>query len=257
MELKPVENSCAVEIDPGVPAIGRIRLWVPEAIVSNIGNCAVYPVGDWSTSADGLRQTIPVENSVGPGNCPRIDETSFECCGIRIPADQRVEWETSVFAEKDRTTFTIRVTNLGDQPVRKATAAICMKFCEAEWWSDEKTFGVRDGTATALSELGMDAGQPNTFQAYLLKGVEYENVFYREYWGINRHRLDRALLVSEHTEAGLCVGIESESAYGMHSNRGNPCTDMLLAFGDIEGHGTAEAAGAMWVRRGLGKDIIG
>ena len=47
MQLTPVKDSTQVRIDTGDPNIGALRLWVPEAIASNTGVSAVYPVGTW------------------------------------------------------------------------------------------------------------------------------------------------------------------------------------------------------------------
>jgi len=256
MKARPVDDSTCLELATGFPDIADLRLWVPEAITSNTGNSAVYPVGKWAGSPDRLSQKVPRENTLGPGNCPKVDENTFECSGIRIPADSPVEWETTVLLDEDHATFTVRLTNLGDACLRKAAGAICLRFTDAGWWSDEATFAISDGAMVSLATLGREAGQPNPFQAYLLKGQTYDHVFYHEFWGINESRLDRGLLVSEHAEAGVCVGIESETAYFMHSNKGNPCTDLMLAFGDIEPQGTAEAGGTVWVRRGLARDLV-
>ena len=256
MKAHPIDDSTCVELATGYTAVAKLRLWVPEAITSNTGNSAVYPVGKWTGSPDRLWQKVPRENTLGPGNCPKVDDNAFECCGIRIPADSPVEWETTVLVDEDRTAFTVRLTNLGDTQLQKAAGAICLRFTDAGWWSDDATFAVSDGAMVSLATLGRDGGPPNPFQAYLLKGQTYDHVFYHEFWGINENRLDRALLVSEHTEPGVCVGIESETAYFMHSNKGNPCTDLMLAFGDIEPQGTSEACGAVWVRRGLARDLV-
>lgn len=256
MEAHPVDNSTCVELATGHEAIGNLRLWVPEAVLTNTGNSAVYPVGTWDATGGQLTQKVPREHTIGPGNCPKVDEKTFECCGIRIPADCPVEWETSVLIEEDRATFTIRLKNLGETPMRKAGAAICLRLADADRWSDDTTFAIADGELVTLTALGRDGGQPNAFQAYLLRDQTYDHVFYHELWGINENRIDTALLVSEHAEAGVCVGIESETAYFMHSNKGNPCTDLMLAFGDIEPQETAEACGTVWVRRGLARDFM-
>ena len=58
-------------------------------------------------------------------------------------------------------------------------------------------------------------------------------------------------MVSHNRLAGLCAGVEAERAYFVHSNGANPCTDMMLAFGDLAPGQTAEAQGQVWVRHGL------
>jgi hypothetical protein len=248
LELQPVEASTYVEISTGSAALGRLKLWVPEGIETNAGCSAVYPVGHWKAMPSGLVQQVPVEDSVGPGNCPRISPDEFECCGIRFPADSPVEWRTEVSAQGDGVRFTLWVTNRGAAVMRKAGAAICLKFEDGAWWSDETTYAVSDGMLVSLAALGRGAGRPNGFQAYLLRGQTFDHVFYREYWGFNERRVDRALLVSEHAGAGLCVGIEAPAAYFVHSNPGNPCTDLMLALGDIAPGQSAQAWGTVWVR---------
>jgi hypothetical protein len=256
VNLKPVENSSKIEIETGVPAVGRLLLWVPEGVGSDTGLCAVYPVGTWEESDDGLAQSVSGEQTTGPGNIPRIDADSFGCSGIRIPADCPVEWRTLVSAGERSVEFSMKLTNLGDSTIRKAGAAICCKFLDSSWWSDETTFVSVRGEPTPLSSLGRDAGKGKPFQAYLLEGESFDHIFYREFWGFNPQRIDKPMIISENARAGWCVGIESDKAYFMHSNRGNPCTDMKLAFGDIGPGDGAEACGRVWIRNGRAKDLI-
>ena len=247
VQIYPIDNSTQFVVATGVAGIGDLRLWVPEAIMSERGNCAVYPVGSWSGTSVMWRQTIESHQSIGPGNCPKVDDQTFECCGIRIPADQPVRWETRVVAGDAEVRFTIRLTNLGDAPIRKGGAAICLKFLDGNWWSDRTTWAIRNGQRVALAALGTDAGRANPFQAYLLADQTYDHVFYHAFWGINRHRVDLAVLVSENPMAGVCAGIEAPRAYFVHSNRGNPCTDVMVGFGDIGPGQVAEAGGRVWV----------
>ena len=256
MQARPIEGSTAVELTTGFLELGKLRLWIPEGISTNTGNSSVYPVGTWIAEEKGLRQRVGPDDAIRPGNCPKIDENTFECCDIRFPVDQPVEWETTLRVEGDRAVFAIRLVNLGDTPLHKASAAVCLKFLDADWWSDETTLARSEGQTVSLAALGRDAGQPNSFQAYLLRDQTYDHVFYKEFWGFNQHRLDVPLLVSEHSEAGLWVGIQAEQAYFMHSNRGNPCTDLMLAFGDLEPGGSAATTGTVWVGRGRAQDLM-
>ncbi len=257
MQLIPEPNSTRLTVETGNPEIGDLSLWTPEAVATNTGMCAVYPVGSWEGLPRELHQSIPSTARVGPGNCPMIDNATFECCGIRMPADHAVEWATTVRAQDNGVSFTIDLTNLGDSPLRKAGAPICLRFLQSDWWSDASTWAPVNGQPVSLQQLGRDAGRPNGFQAYLLKNQTFDHVFFREFWGFNRHRLDQAILISEHRQAGICVGIESDTAYFMHSNRSNPCTDMMLAFGDIGAGQTARADGMVWIRKGSPRQWIG
>ena len=50
-------------------------------------------------------------------------------------------------------------------------------------------------------------------------------------------------MVASHLAAGCCVEIGGPRAYFLHSNRGNPCEDIMLAFGDLPPGGTTESTG--------------
>jgi len=235
----------------GWPEAGDVLLWVPECIMSNTGCSAVYPHGGpWRETDDGWSQEVTEDGIYGGGNCPRVDENTFECVGIRFPVDSTVRWTTTVTAARDRVEFRIRLTNTGGKTIEKAGAAICVKFIDPAWWSDNAVFVVTGGRLRSLADLGRDAGLPNDFQAYLLEGEEIEHRFYREFWGFNEHRVDAPVIVSQHPDAGFCVTVAADRAYFVHSNRGNPCTDMMLAFGDLPAGNTAEAAGRVEFHRG-------
>lgn len=248
MELSPHGNTCEVVLK-GPEAIGPMRLWVPEAIMTEHGAGAVYPVGGpWRWEDGDLVQVVEPEGNFGPGNVIRVDAQTLECAGIRFPVEGPVRWRTRLRSTGDGVRFTIDLTNLGTSPLRKAGAVICLKFFEAGWWSDESVCVVSGGEVRTLKDLGRDAGRPNGFQAYLLAGAAFDNVFYREFWGFNRHILDRPLMVSDHGAAGLRVGIAAERAWFLHSNVHNPCTDVMLAFGDIVPGATARTSGEVWIR---------
>ena len=255
MRLAPKVNSSRIEIETGEPALGGLMLWVPEAICSNQGMCAVYPLGTWVRQEEGFSQRVTVSNSIGPGNCPRIDDATFECCGIRIPADSQVEWETDVTTDENNVRFAVRLSNVGKTLIRKAGAAVCLRFLHPGWWSDSTTFVSSGQRMVSLANLGRNAGRDNGFQAYLLRGESHDHRFYGKFWGFNERRLDIPVMVSENTSAGLCVGIQSDRAYFLHSNLGNPCTDIMLAFGDVRPGKTSEALGVAWVRRGCAADF--
>ena len=81
-------------------------------------------------------------------------------------------------------------------------------------------------------------------------------MFYHHHWGFNGHTVDRGLIVCEHVQAGVCVGIEASAAYFVHSNLRNPCSDVMLAFGDLPPGATADAEGAVWIRAGEAHEAI-
>ncbi len=257
MIITPVENTSQLHIATGIAALGDLLLWVPEAIMSDTGASSAYPAGSaWATDGSFWVQTVWREQLFGPGNCPQVEPGVLECAGIRFPMDSMVEWETSVRAEGDTISFAIKLTNVGDQTLRKAGAAVCLRFVQPDWWSDERTFVLSGPGVRSLAELGREAGRDNGFQAYLLRGQAYSHAFYREFWGFNRHRLDKSVMVSHHPGAGLCVGIETDSAYFLHSNRNNPCTDIMLGLGNVEPGQVAEAGGLVWIRSGFPEGFL-
>jgi len=233
------------------PPIGDVRLWVPEAIMSNKGGCAVYPVGsDWKRDGNRLIHRVDRDGNFSGSNLHRIDDETLECAGVRFPKDNPVAWQTTLVADADSVKFDIQLTNLGQRTIEKAGAAVCLKFLNAPWWADEHTFVRSAGHVLPLAELGRHAGQPNGFEAYLLEGEAFDNGFYREFWGFNRNRLDAPMMVSQCYPAGLGVMIRADRAYFLHSNAGNPCTDVMLAFGNIQPGATASSAGSVEIVSG-------
>jgi hypothetical protein len=256
VKLQPQRNTCEVII-AGPAAAGDMRLWVPEAILSDRGASAAYPIGRlWERHGNTFTHEVVEAGLFGPGNVKRIAPDMLECVGIAFPLDPPVNWRTTVTAQPDGVTFCIELTNVGEATLVKAGAAICLKFLQAAWWSDDDTFVLSDRRVQSLSALGREAGPPNGFEAYLMAGQSFDNVFYHEFWGFNAHRLDRPMMVSRHRQAGLCVGIEADHAYFLHSNRGNPCTDVMLAFGDVRPGQTATACGRVWIRPGRASEHL-
>jgi len=241
----------------GPTGIGSIRLWAPETICTDIGCAAVYPPGTpWKEEGGRWTQEVPEEASCGEGNCPKVDADTFECCGIRIPHDGRVAWRTTVIPTETTVEFLIRLKNVGATPIRKAGGAVCVKFVDSGWWSDERVFVRSDGEVRSLAQLGRNAGQDNGFQAYLLHGQWLNHPFYQEFWGYNESRLDLPVMVSENPDAGLCVAVEASCAYFLHSNPGNPCTDLCVAFGDLAPGEEAETAGRITVQRRSARAVL-
>lgn len=241
----------------GPAGIGEISLWVPEAIGTRLGGAAVYPLGGPWVQEDGrLVQHVTQEDSIGPGNCPKIDAETFECCGIRYPHNGHVEWQTTVIPADSSVEFSIRLKNVGDTVIEKASAAVCVRFSDGQWWRDESVFVRAGGAVRSLAELGRDAGLPNGFQAYPLTGQLVEHPFYIQFWGVNRNHLDWPVMVSENPEAGLCVAVEAPRAYFLHSNPGNPCTDLSVAFGDVAPGGEAEAGGRVSIHQRKAAEVL-
>jgi hypothetical protein len=248
------DDSTRVRVNTASP-IGIIELWVPEAIMSERGACAIYPNGARWRRVDGAwEQNVDTPQSYGPGNYTRVGD-EIECVGVKFPVDSPVSWRTRLTPGLQRVAFEIRLRNTGTKTIRRAGAAVCIKFLDAGCWSDESTLALSGGKSTTLAKLGRDAGD-NRFEAYLLRNEEFANPFYDKFWGFNRHRLDRAILVSEHRDEKCFVIASAERAYCMLSNRVNPCTDMMLAFGDIEPGAEATSSGFISIESGPAADFI-
>ncbi|MBI4578983.1 MAG: family 43 glycosylhydrolase [Planctomycetes bacterium] len=247
------------------PEIGRVRLWVPEAIMSDRGASSIYPKGDaWQWDGSAWNQHVGTQRLFGGGNAGLVDERTVECAGVRFPRDGEVSWHTRVQPGPDRVDFTITLTNRGSTTIRKAGAAICALLADADWWSDGRVFVRSTGRWRSLADLGRSAGRDDRFEAWLLDGESFDNVFYRQFWGFNKNRLDRPIMIAERhapTSTGPAgsrevwsFGITGERAYFLHSNRDNPCADIMLAFGDVPPGETRRAHGTVWTGPGTARD---
>lgn len=232
--------------------VGRMVLWAPEGVMSNTGACAIYPVGQWERVDDGWRQHIEPATAFGSGNARVIDDQTMELAGIRFPKDQPVAWTTTVKVGRSAVALELCVTNRGSKPIERAGAAICLKFLDGAWWSDDATYAWSGGKLCTLSELGRTAGPDNGFEAWPLVGKEFDNLFYHQFWGISSRRLDAPVMISEHKAGRTCVMIQGSDAYFLHSNLGNPCTDIMLALGTIAPGQSATATCAVSVLPGIG-----
>ena len=245
----------------GPPDIGEIRLWVPEAVMAVPGAAAIYPRGQpWRREGGSLRQVVENDEIFDKHQVRRLDNDTIEFHKMRLALAGPVRWESEVRRSDDGVSFTIRLTNRGTQTIRQAAAAVCVKFLDgAKWWNDDRVMGVFEGRLQPLSQLGRTESRfyrPNPFQLYLLRGQTFDNPFYRDVWGVNPHRLDRPLLISEHRAAGLCVVVSAQRAYFLHCNHSNPCTDLMLAFGDLGPGKTADATGQVSIRRGTAAQVL-
>lgn len=254
--VAPRDESTRVEVQTNSP-IGRIALWVPEAVMSDRGACAIYPQGAPWRQVDGAwEQAISVRESYGPGNYRRVSEDLIDFVDIDVPIDSPVSWTTRLKSEPGRLTFEIRLRNAGKEAIRRAAAAVCVKFLDADWWSDETTLAAVEGGSTSLAKLGRGEGADPRFEAYRLRDQSFNNPFYVAFWGFNRQRISQPMLVSEHREAGLCAVVSCERAYFMHCNFDNPCTDAMLAFGDVPPGEESTARGAIEIAPGRAADLL-
>lgn len=226
----------------GVGGRQDILFWAPEAIITETGASSIYPNPPaWTSQYGRWIQRVTESHLFGPGNAPEVEPGVLECVGIRFPKDQPVRWTALLEPGDDQVRLSISLSNRGYHPLHQTGAAVCVRLLNAPWWSDESTWTLSGGRIASIAQLGRDAGLSNEFQAYLLKGKTVEHAFYRQFWGINRHAADRAVWVSRNDAEGYSVVVESPRAWFIHSNRGNPCTDIMAAFGDIEPGGEIQA----------------
>lgn len=234
----------------GIPGVGSLLLWLPEAIMTRSGASAVYPMGfPWRVTGDTLLQEVEEKGLFGPGNCLRIDAQTLECCGIRFPIDSPVRWETHLEYDAWNVEYEIVLRNTGNRTIEQAMAPVCLSFVGASWWEDSQVFVPVGGRLRPLSELGRAAGRPNGFQMYLVRGATMDHVFYREFWGVNAQRIDTGSMTSYNPETDTVVTVSSPCAIAVHSNLHNPCTDVMLAFGDLAPGTTARAQGEVRIRQ--------
>jgi hypothetical protein len=255
MRLKTRKKTTQVEI-LGLP-IGNLVLWVPEGIFSDTGASSVYPVGTtWIKEGDNLIQKINEKLLFGPGNCYRINSKTLECGNVLFPLDSPVVWKTTLTAQTESLEFKIELTNVGNRTIKKASAAVCLRFQEPYSWSYDKVFVLSGNKMKSLAGFKRVISLDSSCQAYMLRGESFNNVFYHKYWGINTSKIDKAIMISEFSDANSCVGIMSNSAYFLHCNKRNPCTDIMLAFGDIISGMTAKATGHIWFMDGKANDML-
>lgn len=240
------------------PQIGRVRLWVPEGIMSEQGAASIYPKAEgWVWDGSAWCQRVGPQGLFGGGNAGVVDERTVQCAGVEMTRESEVICDTRVQPLPDGVEFFLVLTNAGARPIRKAGAAICAKLADAAWWRDDRVFVPSGGQWRTLADLGRSAGRDDVFEAYLLAGASFDNVFYHQFWGVSPHRLDAPLMIVERASESsdgtgdcLCgMGIGGEQAYFLHSNRENPCADIMLAFGDLEPGQTAAAHGRLWFGR--------
>lgn len=256
LQVTPVPERSEVIIE-GPAGVGRIKLWVPEGIASDTGFSSIYPVGGpWVSKGRTLIQQVEASGNMGPGNYRLLDDQTIEFVGFRLPRDMPVRWTTKVTPAEHDVRFSIELTNLGTQPILKAGAAVCIRFLDADWWSDETTYVFSGGRVKSLAQLGRNTPGPGPFEAYLLEGETCKNAFYRGFWGFNQARLLHPVMVSENPSASLCVGVQADRACFLHSNQSNPCTDLMLAFGDVPPGKTARAGGEIWIRPGNASAVM-
>ncbi len=231
ISFEPLENTARIIVHTG-SAVGDLRLWLPEAIASNQGFCSVYPRGRWERQRAAMIQQIDPAGAFGPGNFT-IGAETVECAGIRVPRDEPVAWRAELRARANRIQFAITLRNHGTRTIQSAGAPVCVTFVNAAWWSPDHVYVRSGGRQMSLVEMGEQAGKAAGFEAYLLAGQHYDNRFYSEFWGFNPHRLDTPTIISVHEQAGLRVTLRAPRAIFLHCNRDNPCTDVMLAFGDL------------------------
>lgn len=234
-----------VEVIPQQPLIlfsddrfntGRCQLWIPEGFATVRGFSSIYPHHvDWQQEDSTYTQQAGVESAFTSGsNFVEVEPGVLECAGVRSLKEKPVRWSTRLVFGEDRVDFSITVKNPNDTPLEKVAAALCFKFLEGDWWSDDTAFLLTSDGIKSISDLGRMGGAYNGFQAWLVDDESYDNPFYTDFWGFNSVRVTKPVWVSRCEEAGCSIVVACDAAYFIHSNPGNPCTDLAMKFGDLE-----------------------
>lgn len=228
---------------------GACRIWLPEGIATARGFASIYPHSvTWQRDGNRLRHRGSVEQVYGGGNFPEAEPGVLECAGVRMAKEPPVEWEVDCAIGENRVDFTLTVRNPNPEPLSAVAGAVCVKFLDAAWWSDETTHLVTTKGSRSIARLGRGAGMGNGFQAWLVEGEDYENRFYREFWGFNAERVVKPVWVSE--GPGFSVVVGCDAAYFIHSNPGNPCTDLAMKTGDLGPRESGSCSGFVEYRAG-------
>jgi hypothetical protein len=242
--FNPVLNLSIVEFTHDRFQVGACRLWLPEGVLTERGYANVYPRGmAWQRDGDKLVQEANIEHAFGPGNVNEVEQGVLECYGIRTRKEQPLPWRASYCFGDDRVDFSLSVHNPHNETLSKVSAHVCLKFMQASWWSDNVCFLLTTDGVRTIAQLGRTVGLPNTFQAWLLEGETYDQPFYQEFWGYSAARAAAPVWVSWCEKAGCSVVLRCEDAYFIHSNAGNPCTDLALKFGDLAAGASATCSG--------------
>lgn len=242
--FNPSSHKSVVDFTHDRFQVGTCRLWLPEAVSTDHGLASAYPHGmDWQRDGDSLSQEATIEQAFGPGNIYEVEPGVLECCGIRMRKEKALPWRASYHFDDYRVDFSLSIFNPHQETLPKVAAEVCFKFMDGNWWRDDICYLLTTDGVRTIAQLGRAGGQPNTFQAWLLKGETYDNPFTREFWGFGDARVAAPLWVSRCEEAGCSVVVGCEAAYFIHSNAGNPCTDLALKFGDLAAGGFAKCAG--------------
>jgi hypothetical protein len=242
--FNPLPNQSVVEFTHDRFQVGACSLWLPEAVSTDRGLAGVYPRGmTWQKDGDELVQAANVEQVFGPGNVNEIEPGVLECCGIRMRKEKPLPWRASYRFGDDKVDFSLSVHNPHNETLPKVAAEVCFNFMRANWWSDSICFTLTTDGIRNIAQLGRNGGQPNTFQAWLLDGETYDNPFTSEFWGYGTAHVTAPVWVSRCEEAGCSVVVRCEKAYYIHSNAGNPCTDLALKFGDLAAGKSATCSG--------------
>ncbi len=242
--VRPADSSPIIELEFNDASCGRTVVWLPEGIATARGFASIYPHSiQWERDGDRIRHSGSVEQAYGEGNFPEVEPGVLECAGVIMVKEPPVEWEVDCRAGEDRLDFTLTVRNPNDVTLSKVAGAVCVKFPGAGWWNDETAYLLTTDGIRSISQIGRAAGMDNGFQAWLMQGEDYPNPFYREFWGFSDTRIARPMWVSVNEQAGCSVVVACDAAYFLHSNPGNPCTDLALKLGHLAPGAEASCSG--------------
>jgi hypothetical protein len=242
--FKPIAGTSIIGLSHPRFDVGACQLWLPEAVSTQRGYALVYPRGmEWRRDGATLTQQGAADHAFGPGNFPEVAPGVLECAGIRSVKERPLDWQARCRFGDDRLDYSLTVSNPHEMTLAKVAAEVCFKFLDGSWWSDDQCHFLTVEGPRTIAQLGRSAGQHSSFQAWLMAGESYDHPFVREFWGYGAARAASPVWVSRCQRANCSVVVGCEAAYFIHSNAGNPCTDLALKSGDLPPGGTATCSG--------------
>ncbi len=230
-----VPDTAEVYLDFVGSPFGRCKLWMPEGIATPRGLAGVYPRGmRWRQTGRRLRQDARSGHVFGPGNVTETEPGVLECAGIRYAKELPLPWRSSFRFAGTRVDFSLSVHNPHGTAIPDVAALICFKFMEAAWWSPASCSMATDEGIKTIAQMHWIDGRHPSFQKWHIgPGSPYDNPVLNGIWTPNPVRAISPLWVVRHDQGGYSLVISGESAYYIHCNRGNPCNDLALKFGDM------------------------
>jgi hypothetical protein len=237
---------------------GKCKFWMPEGIATPRGLAGVYPRGMcWIESSNGLSQKATLDQVFGPGNVKEIEPVVLECCGIRCAKEPGLPWTSSIKFGATRVDFSLAVYNPHDVALPDVCAPLCFKFMDAAWWNPASCFFSTEKGIQNISQTGWIEGRFPSFQKWQIgPDTPYDNPAMNGIWTTNPVRATSPTWVIQHEQTGSAIVFSCESAYYIHCNKNNPCTDIALKLGEIGPRQTTERSGCIELTKGTAEALF-